>query len=60
MSKDTIFENQTKKMPDWWEKPARTALDASETLNLAKLPGSFKVPGRNVENIVRPRKGHAY
>lgn len=60
MKKDTIFECQTKEMPDWWEKPARTALDATETLNLAKLPGSYKVPGRNVENVVRSRRGHGY
>ena len=60
MKRDSIFENQTKEMPDWWDKPARTALDQSETLNLARLPGSQKLPGRSVENVVRPRRGHGY
>lgn len=59
MTKTNIFKDKTTGMPDYWEKPARTILDPSETLNLAKLPGSYKVPGREVENIIRPRKGHA-
>lgn len=58
--RDTIFENQTKDMPDWWEKPARTMLDSSETLNMAKLPGQQKLPGRAVESVERPRRGHGY
>jgi hypothetical protein len=60
MKRDTIFENQTKEMPDWWDKPARTMLDPSETLAMAKVPGSIKLPGRNVENVIRSRRGHGY
>jgi len=61
MSRQTIFQDQTKEMPtDWYEKPARTMLDPSETLNMAKLPGSTKLPGRSVENVTRPNRGHHY
>lgn len=60
MNRQTIFEDQTKEMPDWWDKPARTMLEPSETLNMAKVPGSTKLPGRNVESVIRPRRGHGY
>ena len=52
-----IFKDRTAEMPSWWEKPARTALEQSETLNMARLPGCQKVPGRDVEHVTRPRYG---
>lgn len=53
-----IFKDPTKEMPSWWEKPGRTALEQSETVNMARLPGAQKVPGRDVEHVSRPRYGH--
>ena len=53
-----IFKDPTAEMPTWWEKPARVMLDASETVNMAKLPGSYKVPGRDIVHVERPRRGY--
>lgn len=60
MARATIFHDPTKDMPDWWEKPGRTMLDSSETLDMAKPPGQQKIPGRSVESVERPRRGHGY
>jgi hypothetical protein len=56
----SIFKDKTTEMPTWEDKPARVALDSTETLRLARLPGEQKVPYRGVESVVRPRRGHDY
>ena len=53
-----IFKDPTTEMPTWWEKPVRTALDQTETVAKARLPGSMHFSGRDVVHVERPRRGH--
>jgi hypothetical protein len=55
-----IFQDQTKDMPSYDERPARSSVDMDDTRLKARLPGMEKVPGRGIESPSRPRRGHDY
>ncbi len=55
-----LFHNKTTEMAPPSEQPVRTMQVPDETLHMAKLPGSVHLPYRNVENVIRPRRGHDY